>query len=423
MKINYLNNKKIMFLGLGLTTYESVIALEEYKENIIIVDNKASGSYYDELNSKGYKIIKEEKAKNLNIDLIVKSPGISFEHDILIFYKNIEVLNDIELAYIYLQECKSKTKIIAITGTNGKTSTSLFIEHLLTKVPFKAKTAGNIGVSPLKILNEYKDLDFLVLELSSFQLKSIKNFRANISILLNITPDHLNMHSSFKDYVDSKKNIYKNSLKEDYLLVKPKVFENFLKEEKILPKILTNDVDSSIKEKIDQKNIIEINFNNLLLTYQLCKILNIKDEIFFDSIDTFKGLEHRVEYVDTIKGIKFYNDSKSTNLPALKQSVSKFNNIILLVGGKKTDEDLSKFDNYLTNVKKVICYGENKELFKSEKIIKCFENLDDALNLAFEEAIKGDTVLLSPASKSFDQYENYIKRGEDFKNIVKGLKK
>ncbi len=262
MKINYLNDKKIMFLGLGLTTYESVIALEEYKENIIIVDNKASGSYYDELNLKGYKIIKEEKAKNLNIDLIVKSPGISFEHDILIFYKNIEVLNDIELAYTYLQECKSKTKIIAITGTNGKTSTSLFIEHLLTKVPFKAKTAGNIGVSPLKILNEYKDLDFLVLELSSFQLKSIKNFRANISILLNITPDHLNMHSSFKDYVDSKKNIYKNSLKEDYLLVKPKVFENFLKEEKILPKILTNDVESSIKEKIDKKNIIEINFNN-----------------------------------------------------------------------------------------------------------------------------------------------------------------
>ncbi len=410
MKINYLENKKTLFLGLGLTTYESVIALENYKKDIIIVDSNLSGNYYDDLSSRGFNIIKESDALNLNIDLIIKSPGISFEHDILLNFKDVEVINDIELAYIFLKEKKIKTKIIAITGTNGKTSTSLFVEHLLSSVPFKAKVAGNIGVSPLKILNEYTNLDFLVLELSSFQLKNIKDFRADIAILLNITPDHLNLHGSFEDYVESKKNIYKNSLKSDYLLVKPKVFEQFLKGEKIIPHVITNNVSDDIKSEIDKKNIVTINFNNLLLAYNLSEILNINKNIFFEALDSFKGAEHRVEYVQTINGIEFYNDSKATNIQALKQSVSKFSNIILLVGGQKTEEDLSLFDNHLSNVKKVICYGENKDYFKSEKIIKRVKNLDEAVNCAFGEAKSGDVILLSPASKSFDQYDNYIKR-------------
>ncbi len=421
MKINYLKNKKILFLGLGLTTYESVIALEDYKKNIIIVDNKLSGNYYEDLSSKGFKILNEKDAFDLEIDLIIKSPGIHFNHEILLKFKDIEVINDIELAYIFLQENKIKTKIIAITGTNGKTSTSLFIKHLLSSVPFKCKVAGNIGISPLKVLNEYKELDFLILELSSFQLKNIKDFKANISIILNITPDHLNLHGSFEDYVESKKNIYKNSSKNDFLLVKPKVYEKFLKNESIVPKVITNNVNENIKEKIDKKNIVSINFNNLLLIYKLTEILNINKEIFFKSIDSFKGAEHRIEYVTTIKGIKFYNDSKATNIQALKQSVSKFNNIILLVGGQKTEEDLSSFDNHLSKVKKVICYGENKEEFKSKKIIKRVDNLEDAVQKAFSEAKEGDVILLSPASKSFDQYENYIERGEDFKEKIRGL--
>ncbi len=423
MKINYLENKKILFLGLGLTTYESVLALKEYKDNIIIVVNSMLGEYYEILNADYFNIILEDDAKNLEVDLIIKSPGISFTHPILKRYSLVEVINDIELAYLYLEENKSKTQIIAITGTNGKTSTSLFIENLLSNVPFNVKVAGNIGISPLTILNQFNNLDFLILELSSFQLKSIKKFRAHISILLNITPDHLNIHSSFEDYIKSKKRIYKNSLKKDYLLVKPKVYDTYLKNEIIQPTLITNNVDQKIKDIIDSKEIIGINFNNLLLAYQLCKVLNIKDDIFFDSLDSFEAFEHRVEYVDTINDIKFFNDSKATNLPALKESVSKFKNIILLVGGAKSNENLSDFNKYLKNVKKVITYGENKDDFKSKKIINRLDNLKDALELAFKEAKKEDVILLSPASKSFDQYQNYIKRGDEFKKLVKGLKK
>ncbi len=421
MKINYLKNKKILFLGLGLTTYESVLALESYKENIVIVDSNLSGKYFEYLKSKGFKIISEDKVDDLSFNLIVKSPGISFEHPILLKNKSTEVINDIELSYIYLKENNINTKIIAITGTNGKTSTSLFIEHLLKTVPFKVKTAGNIGISPLKILNEEKDLDFLVLELSSFQLKSIKKFKANISIILNITPDHLNIHGSFEDYVESKKKIYMNSSKEDYLLVKPKVYDTFLKGDSIKPTIVSNFIDEKIKEKIDEKKIVEMNFNNLLLIFNLAKILNIKEEVFFKALETFKGTEHRVEYITTINNIKFYNDSKATNLSALKQSVSKFENIILLVGGQKVEEDYSDFDKYLKNVKKVICFGENKDDFKSNKISKRVGTLQEAVNEAFKVSKPGDVILLSPASKSFDQYDSYIKRGEDFKEKIKGL--
>lgn len=419
MKLEVLENKNILILGLGLTGYETAISFEEYKNNIVIADKNLKGKFYEELLSKKFRIISEEEAMSYDFDIIIKSPGISFENKILEKFSNKKILNDIELAYLYIKENNLKTKIIAVTGTNGKTSTCLYIKNYLKNANFKVKSAGNIGVSPLKVLNKHNNLDFLVLELSSFQLKHIEEFRAEFAIILNISPDHLEMHKTMSDYVECKKNIFKNSKEDDYLFIKPKVFDNYLKDLEIIPKVITNNIDEDIKEKIESFKCVGMNFNNLLLIYKLGEILKIKESVFYNTLKEFKSFDNRIEFINEIKGVCYYNDSKSTNLASLKESVSKFTNIILLVGGKKTNDDLSGFDEYLNNVKSVICYGENRFEFESDKIIKRVETIDLALNEAKKISKKGDVILLSPASKSFDQFKNYEQRGNYFKKIVK----
>ncbi len=424
MNIKKLKDKKILFLGIGLTTYESAISLENYKDNIIITGNNLSGKYYEELLSKGFLILNEQEVLNndYNIDYIIKSPGIPFDNQILLKYKNIDVINDIELAYQYIKLKNLKTKIIAVTGTNGKTTTTLFIEKLLSNASYNVASAGNIGISPLYVLNKDENLDFLILELSSFQLKNIKEFKPDYSFILNITPDHLNIHNSFEDYANSKKRIILNQKEDDYVFMKKKVLNNYFDKDYIVPKKVINEAEENIKNRISYINNNSVNFNNLILIYRLSKILNINDKIFFETVQEFKGLEHRVEFVEEIDNINYYNDSKATNLEAMKESLKKLNNVILLVGGSSKGQDLSSFDSYLSNVKHVITFGENKYEFISKKIIYRAKDLEEAMDIAKYIAQKNDTILLSPASASFDQYTNYKVRGHHFKKLIKEMR-
>lgn len=419
MKIKMLDKQKILILGLGITGFETALSLEEYKNNIIIVENNPNNENYKLLIKKGFKIIDEKEFidNKIIVDIILKSPGIKFNHPILVS-TNAKIINDIELAYLFIKEQKLKTKIIAITGTNGKTSVTLFLEQLLQNANYKVQVAGNIGLSPLTILNVITDLDYLILELSSFQLKTIQKFQPYASFITNITPDHLNYHESFDDYVNSKLKIFSNQSENEKLYVKNKVYLKYLQNKEIKPQIIMNNVPKDIKEQIGECNLASLNYNNALLCYLFAQTEEISFEVFLKTIKSIGTFEHRVEYITEINGIKYYNDSKATNLPAMKEALNKLENIILLVGGASKNEDLTEFNNYLTNVKTVIAYGQNAAEFKSPKIVKTVRTLDEAFNLAHDYAQKGDVVLLSPASASFDQYADYKKRGEHFKQLV-----
>ncbi len=422
MVISFLEGKQILILGLGSMAFDTAKSLENYKNNIkISACNLAENSYYKQLNAKGYSIYNESDMfeENFEFDLIIKSPGIPLDNILLKKYEDVEVINDIELAYLYVKENQLDIKLIGITGTNGKTSTALFLERFLKIAGYNAQSAGNIGISPLVILNNTTDLDCLIIELSSFQLLNTKKLKLNYSFILNITPDHLNFHSTFKKYVEAKMRILNNQDENDYLFVKEKPYIKFLEDKNINPQIIQNDISDEIKSEIDFYEHRGINFNNLILCYKFGQVIGIDTKYFYKALNAFEGIEHRVEYIQCVNGINFYNDSKATNLSATKESVRRLNNIILLIGGYDSGEDYSSFDTYLDNVKSVICFGQNKDEFVSDKIVERVITLEEAVSVAKQIAKEGDNILLSPASKSFDQYKNYKVRGLHFKRLVK----
>lgn len=419
MQINILNNKKIGILGTGITGFETAIALEEYKNNIIIITNNLKEDNCLKLEERNY-IVKEEKEiinSNNQIDILLKSPGVPFDNAVLKKYEKSLIINDIELAYLYIKE-NMKTKIVAVTGTNGKTSTVLLIEKILRAAGFQVRSAGNIATSPLHVLQENNDLDFIVLEVSSFQLKNIDKFKPDYSFLLNINADHLDMHKTLEDYINAKKRIYKNQSKEDFFFVKKHVYKKFLKDEEIKSKIIFNEISKEVQTKIKTNIDINLNTNNIYLLYQFCIILKIDPKILLNILSNPIILEHRMELVKVINGVTYYNDSKATNLMALKHGLKQLDHIILLVGGSSKNEDLSDFSTYLINVKLVIAYGENRNEYISNKVKYRVQDLEEAVFYAKQNAIVGDNIILSPAAASFDQYTNYKERGKHFKKIV-----
>lgn len=410
MNIKYLENKNILILGLGVTGFQTVEAISEYKNNIFIV-NDTKNENLEKLEVNGFKVFltKEFIKKKIDVDIIIKSPGIK-EHEILSIYKNSEIINDIELAYIYIQENKMNTKIVAVTGTNGKTSTTEFLKHILKSKYKNTYFSGNIGISPLKVLNE-KTVEFLILEISSYQLMNLKRFKADYAFLLNITPDHLDYHNTFEEYENIKYKIFMNQTSKDFA---------FINKDLKIQEIIKSEIYKSQEEmKYDH---ISINKNNLNLIFQFSEILGITKKKFENRLNTFKVLEHRVEFVREKNGIKYYNDSKATNLIATKQALKKINNITLIIGGYDNNEDLTKFSSYLGNVKRIIAYGQNKFKFKDKKVCDYVNTLEEAVLIAKKKSQVGDSVLLSPASKSYDQYNNYIERGLEFKEIVMSFK-
>lgn len=424
MEIKKLKNKKIMILGLGVSGFETALVLEKLKTNITIIDNNLNSKYYNYLKKSDFNIISQETAvkDEKKYDIIIKSPGIPFDNEVLQKYSESLIINDIELSYQYIKEQKLPIKIIAITGTNGKTTTVSFLEHTLRMSGFKVQSAGNIGVSPLSILNIMKDLDYLILELSSFQLKNIDKFHPNSAFITNITPDHLNIHKTFEDYLQSKKQIFKNQTKKDHLYVQKNVYQKYLKNEKIDVAITQSSFLKEAKRKLENVNIGPLILENLILCYEFIKNEKIDENIFFKSIENFPNLEHRIEFVRTLNNVNYYNDSKATNLEATSEALKKLKNIILIVGGKSKGEDLNKFGGLLKNVKYVITYGENSSEFKTLKLYKKVRTLDEALICAQQVSQKNDNVLLSPASASFDQYENYVHRGNVFKKLVNEMR-
>lgn len=380
---------------------------------------------------------------------IIKSPGISEESELIlkIKSKNIPIVSEIEFAFRF-----TSSIIISVTGSNGKTTTSSLIYHILKKSGLNVGLAGNIGNSFSFLIAE-NEFDYIVLELSSFQLDNINHFNSFISVLTNISPDHLERYDyNFENYVDSKFKIVSNHSKENYFVFNSddKKINSELKTRKINSTKIsfsTTDNESLNKGCIKNQTInINVNNNNLMIPIEnlslqgnhniqnsmaaatVAKILNISDNNIRESLGNFKSIEHRLEHVLTIQKVKYVNDSKATNVNAVYYALDSMkSSTVWIVGG------VDKGNNYeellplvREKVKAIICIGiDNSKIIQSfspfvEKIIECTK-MSDAVKNAYRMADPKDTVLLSPACSSFDLYKNFEDRGTQFKNAVRKL--
>ena len=445
------------------------------KDRIVIIGGGESGVGAAYLaNKKGYEVFLsdykkiEEKYRNIllenEIDFeegghslekfykaneIIKSPGISEESELILKIKSkkIPIVSEIEFAFRF-----TSSIIISVTGSNGKTTTSSLIYHILKKSGLNVGLAGNIGNSFSFLIAE-NEFDYVVLELSSFQLDNINHFNSFISVLTNISPDHLERYDyNFENYVDSKFKIVSNQTKENYFVFNSddKKINSELKTRKINSTKIsfsTTDNESLNKGCIKNQAInININNNNLMIPIEnlslqgnhniqnsmaaatVAKILNISDNNIRESLGNFKSIEHRLEHVLTIQKVKYVNDSKATNVNAVYYALDSMkSSTVWIVGG------VDKGNNYeellplvREKVKAIICIGiDNSKIIQSfspfvEKIIEC-SKMSDAVKNAYRMADPKDTVLLSPACSSFDLYKNFEDRGTQFKNAVRKL--
>lgn len=440
-----IKNKKILVFGLGISGKSSVKALSNMGAEVLIFDDRE----YEQLRQDVYsideydfEIIQEDVDIPWNeLYCVLKSPGIKMENQLIqqAISKGVEVITDIELAY----RLYGGDNFIAITGTNGKTTVTSAIAHILEESGKKVRVVGNIGVGLLYEMYNY-GLDYTyVIEVSSFQLESIREFRSKISIITNISPDHIDWHGSFENYENAKKNIYKNIKSDDYLILN--------KDDEILNKINVNaNIEYfSLKEEADcyfdgkyiingedkfDRDIINLvgdhNVSNLLSAVLACKAYGLRFDEIVNGIKSFKSIEHRIEFVEEIDGVKYYNDSKGTNIDSTKKALSGFkNNVILIAGGydKKIEFD-DLFEN-ASNIKYLMALGETAQKINDAAKRSNIENtmivnnLDEAMENAFKLAKEGDIVLLSPACASWDMYKNYEDRGNHFKQIVQEYEK
>ncbi len=409
--MNILMNKKIMLLGYGVTGKDVLKALLQKSLNLVVVDDNISDTEKEYLTTNNVEFMTGQEAidTKLAFDIVIKSPGIRYNHPLLQGVDYSKIINDIEIAYFLVKD--ANTKIVAITGTNGKTSTTSFVTALLKAKGYNAFSCGNIGISPIRILTENENVDYLVMELSSFQLKAIDTFKADYAFFLNFSPDHLDYHDDLTDYFESKMKIIKNVPVSKKIYLGEKIEFESDEVDVVLP-------TTNIPERLTN-NLKGLSKNNMNVIYQFAKEIGMSDEEVIDVLDNhYQGLEHRCEFITEYEGVAYYNDSKATNVESTKIALEQLENVILLVGGSDKGEDLTRLNMYAQNVKYAIAYGANRDQFTLDNLSKV-ETLPEALKKAQSLATEGDVILLSPSSASYDQYKNYEERGRHFKQLVR----
>lgn len=443
------NNKKIFILGMARSGYYAAKVLAKRNNLIVIndINENQDKNRVNELKELGVNVILGSHPDNIlneTFDYIIKNPGVHFDHKYLIYAKkhNIKVINEIEMAYHLLPK---NVKIIAITGTNGKTTTTS-LTYEIVKSAYKDKThlAGNIGFPLCEVLNDINDGDYLVMEIGVPQLHDFYDFNSDISVLTNIYEAHLDMFKTKDYYNENKLRIFMNHTKNNIAIINKGNIDAY----RITQNINSTKKYFSSKEKIDgcyimnnrifyyNEEIININdiklkgihnYENIMCAIMISKELNIPNEIIKNVISNFTGVEHRIEFVKTINGVDYYNDSKATNVTSTQIALSAFKKpTILLMGGLDRGHSFNELKDYMKNVKLVCSFGQTKNRIKDfcdsiniKTIIN--ETLEEALNTASNNAIGGDVILLSPACASWDQYKSFEDRGNDFKNIVKNM--
>lgn len=439
-------NKKIFILGMAKSGYEVAKFLAK-DNNVFITDMKEQdNALVFELEKLGvtFKVL-EDPINYLDdsYDFMVKNPGIKYNHPCVVKAKElgIPVINEIEVAYHYLDK---SVNIIGVTGSNGKTTTVSIIYEIMKKAfGDKVFLAGNIGTPLCHFVNDIKNGDYLVMEISDHQLCDMYDFKTNVSVMTNIYECHTDFHDSHDKYVKTKKKIFMNHTKDDVAIINKGNVEEFelSKDISSIKYYFGDNGDIYYKDNyIYYKNEKYIDVNNLILkgihNYEniMCAILatkvyDVSDEVIKDVVSKFSGVEHRLEYVGNINGREVYNDSKSTNVESTKIALNSFNSpTILLMGGTDRGHSFDELEEYLKNTKLVVCYGETRNRIKEfcDKLkIKCIvvDNLVDATHKSYDNSNEGDIILLSPACASWDQFPNFEVRGNLFKNTILEYKK
>ena len=449
-----IENKKVLIIGMGRSGIATAQALLTLGAEIAIQDSKKEDEMDTQLitffRGKNVKLYLNEIPSDMShYDMIVISPGVNPEMDYIQDAKNkgVEIIGELEIAYRI-----GSGNYIAITGTNGKTTTTTLVGEIFERAKKKSFVVGNIGVAVISASINADEDAWMITETSSFQLETTKYFKPVISAILNITPDHLDRHHTMESYGAAKAKIFENQQADGYLIInyddkecyklrkgcKAKIvpfsakeeleFGAFVKDNKIVIKNETGEIITICGA--DELKIIGIhNLRNALAAAAISYFAGIDAETIGEAIKNFGGVEHRIEYCGEIDSIKFYNDSKGTNVDAALTAIRAIkNNIILIAGGdaksQSFDEFIKGFNGY---VKKLILLGKDANIIAKAADENGFKDyvfakdMNECVVKAYEMAIPGDTVLLSPACASWDMYDNFEQRGEHFKNCVKGL--
>ena len=441
-------NKKIFILGMARSGYEAAKLLSNYNNDILVTDmSEQDKKQVSELEEKNVKIVITDNPVDLldeSYDYVIKNPGIKYDHPLLIKAKklNIKIINEIEMAYSFLNK---DINIIGVTGSNGKTTTVNLIYKFLCEEKDNVILGGNIGTPLSHYALDIKEGSYLVLEISDHQLLDMYDFKTNVSVLTNITPTHLDFHPSYEVYKNTKKKIFNNHTKKDIAIINSDDPESMNVTSDIPSTKYFYGTDKRDKAYYDEtgiyydnKLIIKLediilkgnhNYQNICAAIIASKIYGVTDKAIVNVLKSFSGVEHRLEYVTTYNGIKFYNDSKATNCVSTNIALKSFNEpTILLLGGTDRGHSFYDLDESISNVKCIMAYGETKdriEDYAKDKGITCYKNntLKESMMKVKEVMEKGDVVLLSPACASWDQYKKFEDRGNEFKELVKEITK
>lgn len=443
--------KRIVILGAGESGAGAAILAAKQGFDVFVSDFGEIKHQYKLLLDK-HHIRWEEKQHTesliLNADEVIKSPGIPDKAPMVkaLREKNIPVISEIEFAGRY-----TKAKMICITGSNGKTTTTMLIYHILKEAGLNVGLAGNVGDS-LALQVAEKNFDYYVVELSSFQLDGMTEFKADIAILMNITPDHLDRYNyEFQNYIDSKFRIIQNQTEKDAFIFwnDDPVIRNELKKRNIQSAIYPFSLEKEEKTKafIENNQLIINTLNNIFTmpaselsltgihnTYNsmaaglAASIISVRKENIRQSLQDFQGVEHRLEYVATVRDVKYINDSKATNVNSCWYALQSMRTpVVLILGGTDKGNDYSEIEELVKEkVTGMIFLGVDNEklhLFFDGKVEKIADarSMQECVQAAYHMAKPGETVLLSPCCASFDLFENYEDRGNQFKVCVRNL--
>ena len=441
-----LKNSKIFVLGMARSGYEVSKYLSKYDNEIIVTDAKEQDEdKVKELERLGVKVVITDKPEELldnTYDVVIKNPGIKYTNPLIVKADtlNIPVINEVEAASYFFPE---GLQVIGVTGSNGKTTTTNLINEMLKKDGKKVIMAGNMGIPVCSVLNDLTSDTILLLEISIQQLCNMNHFKTNVSILTNLTPTHIDFLDTYENYMNTKKRIFNNHTDKDIAILNLNNEDEInltrdIKSHKIYFSstsntdiCITDNYITYFGEKIIKLEDIKLqgthNYENICCAIGAVKHYGVKNAAIIKVLEDFGGVEHRLEYVRTLNNVMYYNDSKATNTVSTTIALKAFNKpTILIMGGLDRGHSFEPLNDYMKNVKLVVCYGQTKERIEKWaeglKIpVKVFDNLHDATIAAAKKATAGDVVLLSPACASWDQYKCFEDRGTEYKKIVNGL--
>src|SRR6202451_165826 len=445
-----LNGKRVLVVGLGKSGVASALFLKAHGARVTVSDTKSGDELHNEIPTLLDHGIAVETGGHgertfRGQDLIVVSPGVPVDAPALVQARNLgePVIGEIELAARFLPG-----PIIAITGSNGKTTTTTLVGEIMTAGGFSALVGGNIGTPAISLAERAKPETVIVLEVSSFQLETIQTFRPKVAVVLNVTPDHLDRHRTFEAYVDAKARIFENQGAADYAVLnaddptcvalaartKAQVFW-FSRQKEVQRGAWVREGTILFRDASGQREIMLVseiplkgahNLENVLAAVCAGVLMGCGPEKIRLAVREFKAVEHRLEFVATIRGVDYYNDSKATNVDATIKALESFPaNLHLILGGKDKGSDYSVLNDLLKQrVKRVYTIGAAAAKIESQakgtEIVSA-GTLEAAVKRASDAAAPGDIVLLAPACASFDQFESYEHRGQVFKDLVRQL--